>query len=122
ATREDLDGLVLVRDSREVEALFTALAAARANGVSVVSAATLAGIAPAPLPIPARLAGAAAFAGFDLWRALAGVVGGLVGLGPLLMLVRLVVVAILATVQARRRVTSAGTVPTVHALCAACNA
>src|SRR5207237_471882 len=121
ATRGDLDGLVLVRDSHDVEALLTALAAARANGVSVVPAATLAGIGPAPLPIPARLAGAAAFAGFDLWRALADVVVALAGLATLLMLVRLVVVAILATVQARRRVTSAGTVPTVAVLVAAYN-
>ena len=121
ATRGDLDGLVLVRDSHEVEALLTALAGARASGVSVVPAASLAGIAPAPLPIPARLAGAAAFAGFDLWRALADVVVGLAGLATLLMVVRLAVVAILATVQARRRVTSAGTVPTVAVLVAAYN-
>jgi cellulose synthase/poly-beta-1,6-N-acetylglucosamine synthase-like glycosyltransferase len=94
---------------------------ARAAGVALVPASRLAGLAPQPVSVGARIAGAAAFAGYDLWRALADLVVALASLAALLMLVRLAVVAILAMHQARRRTAEPDAVPQVAVLVAAYN-
>src|SRR2546428_641755 len=121
ARRDDLDGLIVVRRTADLDALRSALARARTSGVTLVAASALAGIGSEPLPLGARIAGGAAFAAFDLWRSLADLVVALAGAATLLMLLRLVVVAILATAQARRPDVAGGDGPTVAAPAAAYN-
>ncbi|TMG36375.1 MAG: glycosyltransferase family 2 protein [Chloroflexi bacterium] len=121
ARRDDLDGLIVVRRAADLDALRGALARARTSGVTLVAASALAGIGSEPLPLGARIAGGAAFAAFDLWRSLADLVVALAGAATLLMLLRLVVVAILATAQARRPDVAGGDVPMVAVLVAAYN-
>src|SRR5207253_1175361 len=121
ARRDDLDGLIVVRRAADLDALRGALARARTSGVTLVAASALAGIGSEPLPLGARIAGGAAFAAFDLWRSLADLVVALAGAATPLLLLRLVVVAILATAQARRPDVAGGDVPTVAVLVAAYN-
>ena len=121
ATKDELDGLVVIRAPRDLDAARAAVTRARASGITLVPASRLAGLLPQPVPLGARLAGAAAFAGYDLWRTLADLVVALAGLAALLMLLRLGVVVILAAVQARRPAAESGAVPQVAVLVAAYN-
>ena len=121
ARGDDLDGLIVVRGAADLDALRATLSRLRAAGVTVVPASALAGVAGEPLPLGARLAGEAAFVAFDLWRAIADLVVALAAFATLLMLLRLVVVAILATAQARRVTSTSGHAPPVAVLVAAYN-